>query len=126
MKYKKNNLPTNLNMCHIKTQSNVHNVISVSLDPCHLPAFNRKCICMHVSTSGTFSCKNNTTTNKVPARKKPNIYICSIYPSSISQIFACEKANPNCTSNLYTQQAMQDIACSFSRACSWEQLLYSS
>lgn len=69
MKYKKNNLPTNLNMCHIKTQSNVHNVISVSLDPCHLPAFNRKCICMHVSTSGTFSCKNNTTTNKVPTRK---------------------------------------------------------
>lgn len=62
----KKNLPTNLIKCHIKRQSNVHIVISVSLDPCHLLAFNRKCICMYVSTSGTFSCKNNTTTNKVP------------------------------------------------------------
>lgn len=87
MKYKKNNLPTNLNMCHIKTQSNVHNVISVSLDPCHLPAFNRKCICMYISTSGTFSCKNNTTTNKVPARKNIKftyvLYIPPLYHKSL-------------------------------------------
>lgn len=84
---KKKNLPTNLNKCHIKRQSNVHIDISVSLDPCHLPAFNRKCICMHVSTSGTFSCKNNTTTDKVPARKNIKfthvLYIPPLYHKSL-------------------------------------------
>lgn len=82
----KKNLPTNLNKCHIKRQSNVHIVISVSLDPCHLLAFNRKCICMYVSTSGTFSCKNNTT-NKVPARKNIKftyvLYIPPLYHKSL-------------------------------------------
>lgn len=83
----KKNLPTNLIKCHIKRQSNVHIDISVSLDPCHLPAFNRKCICMHVSTSGTFSCKNNTTTDKVPARKNIKfthvLYIPPLYHKSL-------------------------------------------